>query len=228
MTALGDLIVQLRSTINRSDIPDATVISWVRMAEERFNDELRCKEMMGSQSMTLTVDHVSLPPNWIETDCIHYVASANNLSPYLDSSGNLVYRVNSDIMYGRAIRYCTNDEYASVGNDPNHPNHWSSGYTIIGDQLYITPAPDPTLGVGIVIAGCFQVPPLDGTNAVYDRFPSLYLNASLVFSAPFLDDDERLDVWAAQATASIQRINAAYEKAKRGNGPLHVRRRSFG
>jgi hypothetical protein len=227
MTALTDLLSALRSHINRPDLPDDTVTTWVRFAEERMNNELRCKEMINVAQITMTDNVIALPVDWLEEEYLKYVPTqtpgTNDGSIY---GGPDVY--NYDICNGRPIRYCTPDEYYGLQNDTGNPLHYRSFHTIVGEQLFINPTPDPTLGVNLEIGYFGKVPPLDATNRVYDRFPSLYLNASLVYSAPFLVDDERVTMWAEFATATITTANQAYDKSKRGNGPLHVRRRSFG
>jgi hypothetical protein len=227
MTALTDLLSALRSHINRSDLSDDTVTTWVRFAEERMNNELRVAEMIVRANIQMTDNVIALPPDWLEGEYLKYVPTqtpdTNDGSVY---GGPHVY--NYDILYGRPIHYCTTDEYYAAQNDTGNPLHYQSYYTIIGGQLFVSPAPDPTLGRDYEMAYFGRVPPLDATNKVYERFPSLYLNASLVYSAPFLADDERVTMWAEFATATITNANMVYDKSKRGNGPLHVRRRSFG
>lgn len=228
MTTLSDFIATVKDTINRTDVSDAVVTSWIMMAEERMNNELRCKEMIGRDTINVQAVSVALPYDWLETEYLKYVPSANAQITVVLVNGTTSY-VNYDILYGRNLRYCTPDEFNAVSNDPNHPDFRRSMFTIIGNEIWFNPVPDTTNGTMLEMGYTRKIPSLiGGANLIYNRFPSLYLFAALSFSASYLSEDDRIATWAAQAMAIIQAANDAWSRAKYGKGPLHLRKRSFG
>jgi hypothetical protein len=96
---------------------------------------------------------------------------------------------------------------ASYGNggDPE-------GYTISGKSIAIFPtALDATPPWQYVIDYVAE-PVLDlaqdtNTNDILVKYPGIYLYGTLVHSAPYLDEDPRIPVWAGKYAELIQKVN---------------------
>ena len=104
----------LQEWVDDLDISLEMLISWVAMAEERFNNELRCLEMVVNRAVMLADQCVPLPDDWLEIISCRYSES------------------------GQPLRYVSSDEFfrlrwgcriLSVGatNHRHHlsrPGHW--------------------------------------------------------------------------------------------------------
>lgn len=92
-------------------------------------------------------------------------------------------------------------------------------YAVADGQLYLSPAPNaaytlrlsyyvllPTLVTGVPTA----------TNWLLAKYPDCYLYATLIESAPFLMEDERVAVWASRLEQIVFEINREYEREELG------------
>jgi hypothetical protein len=214
MSAIADFTEVLKGWVNRKNISDATVVSWVRMAEERINQELRYKDMLTRQE-ALFVDNCSpLPPDWLSVEFVKYVR--------VPLSNNI------NIKRGRPFRFVSKDEYWDRARGDG-PYTAAPVYTIIGNDLFVTGDIDNELGVSIEIGAYRKVPPLGETsNWLYDNHIGLYTFASLAASAPWLMEDERMATWESKATQLIGLMNESSKTGQTGASPMKMRRRSFG
>ena len=67
----------------------------------------------------------------------------------------------------------------------------------------------------------------NATNQILENFPDVYLYGSLVHSAPFLGDDQRLQVWGSLYQSSLNAINGQSERAKQGAVGRRMKIRSY-
>jgi hypothetical protein len=216
MTALTDYCARIRAWIDDEDPSDATVTEWIRDAEERMNNELRSTEQVQRVSATFDDDCAPLPLDWLE----------------------LIY---VRLKGGPPFSYITPQEYWAYDHansrltlvpDPQEIYPTRRGhyvYTIIGNTLFVKPSIDPNALTQVEICYYRMVAPL-GTSAdvVLARYPSIYRNCTLAASAPYLVEDERLQTWAALATAGLKQANDASRIARWSGGPLTPVVRSFG
>lgn len=212
MTALTDFITTLKGWVNREDLSDAVVTSWIRMGEERINDELLYKDMLKRQRAVFTDNCTPLPVDWIKVQYVKYVRTASD---------------NPNLARGRSFGFVSADDYwERVRTSP--PSYRSEPvYTIIGNDLFIT-GDVGVAGVEVEVGVYRKVPPLVDSNWLYEQFPALYTFASLAASAPFLMEDERMATWESKATQLIQLMNEKSRDSQTGASPMRIRRRSFG
>lgn len=212
MTALTDFIATLKGWVNRDDLADPVITSWVRMGEERINNELLYKDML-KREQALFVDNCSpLPLDWKKVEYVKYVRDPN-----------------SDILQikrGRAFDFVSKDEYWERV-DGSGPYTAKPCYTIIGNDVFIT-GDVGTEGVQIEIGVYRKVPPLDSANWLYNNHIGLYTFASLAASAPWLMEDERMSLWETKAQSFIMQMNEQHLSDKTGGSPMKMKRKSFG
>ena len=102
-------------------------------------------------------------------------------------------------------------------------------YTTIGQTLFVWPSIDPEALTQIEMAYFRKILPLgDKKDVVMDRYPSIYRNCTLSAGAPYLIEDERLQVFASLATAGIETANDATKAGRWSGSPLPPRIRGFG
>ena len=212
MTALTDFITTLKGWVNRSDVTEAVVTSWIRMGEERINNELLCKDMLSRERATFMDNCSPLPPDWKKVEYVKYVRQPDS---------NVL-----QIRQGRPFDFVSKDEYWGRTRG-DRPYEAKPCYTIIGNDLFITG--DVGIGgVGIEVGVYRKVPPLNEANWLYNNHIGLYTFASLAASAPWLMEDERLAMWETKAQSFILQMNESHMSDKTGGSPMKMKRKSFG
>jgi hypothetical protein len=208
MTDFSDLKTAIAEWANRQDWTDALVTSFVRMAEAKFNAELRVDRMICFADNTVTQRCATLPDNWVAMDLVK-IANANGADGYLP------------------IRYLARDEFFNL------PDKYALRYyTIEGRTIYFGGAPDDTEGIDFKIAYYGEVPVLSDTQPswLYSKYPSLYLHASLMHANLHAVGEEQSAGNMKQLTEDeIQKLNAQHLRSKAsGSRVTRTRSRSFG
>jgi hypothetical protein len=215
MSVLTDYCAKVRRWIDDEDPDDATVTEWIRDGEERLNNELRVSELLVRDYATFDDDCAQLPLNWVEFE-------------YVRLKGGL------------PLDFITNHDYWELKRtplygpqpDPTGGEVWSNRkqhYTTIGNTLFVWPPIDPNNLTQIEICYYRKVVPLgDTSDPAMERYPSIFRNCVLSASAPYLMEDERLQVWASLATAGIAKANDAAKIGRFSGSPIAPKIRGFG
>jgi hypothetical protein len=208
VTDFSDFKTSIAEWANREDWSDALVTSFVRMAEQKFNAELRVDRMIRFADNTVTCRCAPLPDDWLQMDLVK-MANPNGADGYLP------------------LRYKSRDEFFNL------PDKWSYGYyTFEGRTLYFGGAPDATEGLDFTIAYYGEVPVLSDTiqSFIYTKYPSLYLHAALMHADLHAVGEEQNAGNMKQLTEDeIQKLNALHLRAKAsGSRVTRTRTRSFG
>ena len=109
-------------------------------------------------------------------------------------------------------------EYKNLQNLDIHRRNDKTGkplyYSIVQNSIEFAPVPDGTYTLEIVYYQ--KVPTLSSntTNWLLDNHPDAYLYGTLQHSAPYLQSDERVGVWAGKYQQVIEQITTSDEKAK--------------
>lgn len=194
----SDLQAAIASWLNRTDLTSA-IPDFIALAETRFNRELRTLQMVKRATANTEDEFVAVPADWLE-------AKDLSIADY-------------------PLSYITPDKlaewkYAKVTGPSRY-------YTIVGGSFELFPA--PTSDVTVEMAYYAKIPALtvsNTTNWLLAKAPDLYLYGSLQQAAPYIMDDERLPLWAANSTAIIQFLNNESDTATHSGGPLIARTRS--
>ena len=208
MTDFSDLKTSIAEWANRGDWSDALVTSFVRMAEQKFNAELRVNRMINFSENIVTMRCSTVPDDWLAMDLVK-IENANGADGFLP------------------IRYKSRDEFFNL------TDNWSYGYyTIEGRTIFFGGSPDTTEGVEYRIAYYGEVPVLSDTQQswLYTKYPSLYLHASLMHANLHAVGEEQSAGNMKQLTEDeIQKLNALDLRAKAsGSRVTRSRVRSFG
>ena len=208
MTDFSDLKTSIAEWANRQDWTDALVTSFVRMAEQKFNAELRVNRMILFSENVVTKRCSSLPDDWLAMDLvkIENPAGADGFLP---------------------LRYIARDEFFNL------PDKWAyKYYTIEGRTIFFGGAPDDTEGVEYRIAYYGEVPVLsdDQQSWLYTKYPTLYLHGSLMHADLHAVGEEQAAAnMKALTEDAITKLNALDLRAKAsGSRVTRSRRRSFG
>jgi hypothetical protein len=233
------------------DVSERMLLSWIGMAEERFNNELRALEMVKITRVDLADQCVPLPPDFLEMVNLRYTESG---LPLRYISSDEFYRVRASSEYylsgpqTTAITYLDPQTGQPLGPLPRQPAFVDypgrSGpklplarnvYTLLGQTLMVHPTvAEPSADVDpteLELAYYGMVPPLvEATEPtpLFKRAPKLYTYATLAQSAPYLVEDQRTQVWDSNATALITKMNEAARTGVIASSPIVMQVRSFG
>jgi hypothetical protein len=208
MTDFSDLKTQIAEWANRQDWSDTLVTSFIRMAETKFNAELRVDRMICFADNIVTQRCSTVPDNWLAMDFVK-VANTNGADGFLP------------------IHYLARDEFFNL------PDKWAvKYYTIEGRTIYFGGTPDETEGIEYRIAYFGEVPVLSDTQQswLYTKYPSLYLHAALMHANLHAVGEEQSAGNMKQLTEDeIQKLNALYLRSKASGSRVNRSRvRSFG
>lgn len=208
MTDFADFKAQILEWINREDFPDVLVTSFIRMAEQKLNAELRHNRMIKSSINTVTQRCSTVPDDWIEFD--------------------LVELETKNVPGGWApIRYKARDEFLQL------PDKWSIGhYSVEGRQMFFGGTPEATEGIKYQIFYFAELPVFSDTvnSWMYTKYPSIYLSAALMHAYMHAVGEEGQAAAAKQLTEDgIQKLNVEHNLSKASGSRLtRTRVRSFG
>lgn len=205
LNSYSALKASIASWLNREDLT-TQIPDFISMAEARFNRELRVNAMVQRDTTTATSGYVELPSDWLSHIAIVVNAPATNRE---------------------ALTYIGVEEYYDWQNRglTGAPRY----YTIIDNKILLLPLPSSNTDLEITYYA--QIPALSDSNAsnwLLARSPDLYLYASLIQAEAYLVNDERIPLWSAATDKIIADMTLESERAKRPQGALAARRRTFG
>lgn len=112
------------------------------------------------------------------------------------------------------------DEYRqSIANATGQPKY----YTVFGSEIEFAPTPDDDYTIEMVYrANLSALTSGNTTNWLLTLAPDLYLYGSLMESAPYIKEDERLAVWSAGYTTALNDLNQHSMNQQFGAQPLQM------
>jgi hypothetical protein len=215
MSDFSDFTTQIAEWVNREDWSPALVTSFVRMAEEKLNAELRVSRMIKVATNTVTLRCGALPDDWLAFDLVLIASTAAANDSPIAPGGWL------------PIRYKARDEFLQL------PDKWAQNfYTIEGRTIFFGGTPDDIEGVQFQIYYFAEVPVFSDTvdSWVYTKYPNLYLSAALMHAYMHAVGEETQAVGAKQLTEdTISKLNDEFRIARASGSRLtRTRVRSFG
>lgn len=192
LTNYTNLQTTIADTLNRDDLT-SVIPTFVSLCEAQVNRDLRHwrMEVRTSGQQSAGDAYMQVPVDWVET--LRFNVVGNGTSP--------INLIDSTTMAER--RAVNNDQYGTP-----------SAYTLEAGQFHLYPT--PIADVDLELLYYAQVPDLasNATNWLLSTAPDVYLYGSLLHSAPYLQDDNRVGVWAQLYSAAVTRLNEASTSAK--------------
>lgn len=189
--ALGnytELQASVADFLNRSDLT-SVIPDFITMAEAELNRTLRVREMSVRTQAPIDSQYVKLPADFL---------GMRNIDLLTDPVTPMTYKNLQNLDIHRA---------SDATGKPIY-------YSIMQNNIEFSPVPDGDYTIEIVYYQ--KVPALSfyTTNWLLDAHPDAYLYGTLMHSAPYLQADERIGVWAGKYQQVIQQIITSDEKAK--------------
>ena len=197
-TSYDNLKTNIADYLARSDLNDK-IPMFVALAEKRLNRDLRLRQTLQQSTYTLdTGFQVPTPTDFLEMKDIHI--DANPIINLNFKTVSQFYRL---------------DNVSGSGNPIN--------YTLVSNNFVLAPRPT---GSSVINMTYYKIPKVlsdtNASNEYLDVCPDLLLYASLVESAPFLMNDERLQTWEALYTRGLTSITKSDEQSEFPAQPLAV------
>jgi hypothetical protein len=208
MTDFADLQVQIKEWANRTDWSDALTISYIRMAESKFNKELRVARMIQFDDGVITARCATLPDDWLAMDLVR-VANSTGADGFLPA------------------RYKSRDEFFNLTDS----NSWMY-YTLVGAVMFFGGTPNPVDGTEYKIAYYGEVPILSDTQQswIYTKHPELYLFAALMHAdLHAVGEEQQAANLKTIVEDEINKLNVAHMGSKASGSRVTMpRKRTFG
>jgi len=204
ITTYAELKTAIGDWLNRDDL-DSVIPNFISLAEAQFNRSIRHRKMVTRSDATLDTPYFAVPSDWLQT--IRFQLNTNPVTPLLF--------VTPEQALEESMVY-------SAGQQPLF-------YTTIGQQFQVVPTPDTSYDAELLYYA--KIPALSDsatTNWLLTESPDLYLYGALIQSAPYLKEDERINVWAGLYQRLFDDMMLADERARIGSSKLKTRIRTFG
>jgi len=195
----AELQTAVANWLDRSDLTDR-IVEFIDLAEARINRNLRLRLMETTATGTLvagTRDY-ALPTDYIQARTFHLT---------LDPIVPLSY-VTPEIM---------NRIWAgSTGGTPE-------AFTIIGENFRLGPSPATADGYSMLYyKRIAALTPAATTNSMLTYNPDIYLYGALLEAEPFLQNDERVQLWATAYRQAVNDLQVQDDKDRHSGSELRV------
>ena len=202
----SDLQSAAADWLNRSDLTEV-IPNFIALAEAKFNREMRVRDMITRATATSSDEFVAVPIDFLED--ISMELDMTNIAPqqalaFVGPQEAKVLKANK--ITGK-VRY----------------------YSIIDGAFELLPA--PTANTNVILTYYARIPALSSTqttNWLLTKSPDLYLYSTLLEAAPYLKNNENIQVWMAARQQVMDAMNLESERATRPSAQLNARRRGFG
>lgn len=191
--------------LNRDDLT-AVVPTFILLAEAGLERVLRVRQMLARSNATIDTQYGALPANFLEAKSFKL----------------------TDTTPSQPLGFATIDEldaFDSANLAPGRPRYFG----VVGDQLRTHPVPDSSYtGELTYYAKITKLSDENPTNWLLASSPDVYLYGSLLQSAPYLKDDERINVWTTLYASAVQAMQISDDRSATSGGALKARAKPFG
>ena len=204
ITTYAELKTAVADFLNRDDL-SSTTGTFIALGEADIQRKVRHWRQEKRATAEIDTQYSAIPADFLET-IRFYVTSGDTKPLELISQSELLERKRRDL------------------NTSGSP----SFYALTAGELEVFPAPDGTYDTELYYYA--RVPALSDsvtTNWLLEYFPDVYLYGALMHSAPYLKDDDRLQVWAALYQSAVDAVNVSGENAKYGGSGRRMKIRSY-
>jgi hypothetical protein len=205
LATFSDLTSAAADWINRADLT-AVIPTFVTLAEAKFNRELRLRDMLVRAEATTSNEFVAVPADFLENYSLELNMAQIGPQQALGFIGPLEAKVLKANKITGLVRF----------------------YTIIDGAFELLPA--PTTDTDVILTYYQKIPALSDTattNWLLTKSPDLYLYSTLLEAAPYLRDDDRMQMWGSARNQVLAAMQLESERAMRPTTQLVARRRGF-
>lgn len=200
ITTYSELKTSIANWLDRSDLT-SVIPDFIMLAEKQMERTVRYHKMIERSSGALDSQYSAVPADWMET--VRFSITDGNTSKIDQTSV-------SDLM----------DKRADGLNKTGKPKF----YAHVGETFELYPTPDQTYNIELVYYQ--SIPALSDSNTsnwLLTIAPDAYLYGALMQAAPYLGEDERVQVWNGLYVSAVSAINAVNERTRLSGTSLRMR-----
>ena len=199
-----ELKTEIANFLNRDDLTNV-IPTFIRLAEAKMNRDIRHWRMETRKTALLDNQFTTLPIDF--------------LSPV---------RMTLNTAETKVLELAGTNEIskfrAEAGNATGEPAY----YAMIDGSIEVFPSPDADYTIEMLYYEAIEgLSNSITTNWILTYYPDVYLYASLLQSAPYLMEDNRIPVWGAYYTSALETLNQENELAKTGGSGRRMKIRSY-
>ncbi len=199
-----ELQAEVANFLNRDDLT-AAIPSFIRLAEAKMNRDLRHWRMEKRSTANLDTQFTALPVDFIAPIRLHLNTAATKV---LELAGT--------------------NEISKLRADASNTTGEPSFYALIDGAIEAFPTPAGAFDLEILYYGTLDaLNDSNPTNWVLSNYPDVYLYGTLLHSAPYLMENENIQVWGAYYSSSVESVNQENELAKNGGSGRRMHIRSY-
>ena len=197
----SNLKTSVANYLNRSDLT-AFLGDFITLTEARLNRELRVREMVNTDTSITTVagtQEYTLPTGYLEATTIIFQSD-----PYC------------------TLRFISNSDFYNKYN-ASQARGKPTYFTIVGDKILLGVSPNSA--TTLQVNYCKKLTTLsdsNATNTILTNYPELYLYGALAESAPFIMQDERINVWGTLYKEALKNANDTSSRGSTTTSPLQM------
>ena len=188
ISTYAELQTSIGDWLNRSDLT-SVIPDFISLAESEFTRNLRHRKMITRSDATIDSEYTQTPDDWFQTQTL--ILETNPVT-------KLQYLTPDALNEKRA---------AAVANGK------PLFYTMIGTEIQVYPVPSGDYTAELVYYA--KIPSLSDantTNWMLQFAPDIYLFGSLLQSAPYLADDQRIAVWNSMYQSKVSDIEISDQR----------------
>ena len=204
LSTYDELKSSIADFLNRDDLTNQ-IPDFITLAEKRMNREIRHWRMETRSNAVIDSQFSALPVKFLEPIRMSLLTAATQP---LEMVGP----------------YEISDLRARNANSVGQPRH----FAILDGSIEVEPAPDGNYDLELLYYREIDALTASNTsNWVLEYHPDAYLYGALAHSAPFLQEDQRLQTWEILYQAAVGAINMESEKSKTGGSGRRMKIRSY-
>ena len=204
ITNYGTLKAAIADFLNRDDLT-AVIPTFIDFAQDKINRDLRTRQMVARATANIDSQYNAFPPNFLQVRDI---------------------RLNTDPV--QALEYVSSEQ-----QNQERSRNATSGrprlFSVIGESFEVFPTPDTSYECEI--AYYEKIPDMTAdsdTNWLLTKSPELFVYGSLVHSAPYLKDEDKIVIWQTLYRDVFNSLTLEDEKSRFSGTTPRMRTRSFG
>jgi hypothetical protein len=205
LTTYTELKTSIGDWLNRSDLT-AVIPDFISLAEAQVERTLRTRQMIVRANASFDAQYGAVPADFLETKSLK-LTSTNPQTP---------------------LSFLSIDAL-----DKEMTKHTASGkpkfFGIVGGQFRLVPTPDSNYTTELTYyAKLSKLSSTNATNWLLTSNPDIYLYGALLQAAPYLQDDNRIQVWATLYERALNDSQTADDRSASSGGALLTRAKTFG
>ena len=205
LTTYNELKTSIGDWLNRSDLTTA-IPDFISLAEAQIERTLRTRQMIVRANASFNVEFGATPADFLEVRSFK-LSGTNPPTP--------LSFMTIDALDAEAAKFTASGRPKFFG--------------VVGGQFRLVPTPDSNYATELTYyAKLSKLSASVATNFILSASPDIYLYGALLQAAPYLQDDNRISVWATLYERALNDLQTADDRASTSGGALLTRAKTFG